>query len=266
MTPQPSNSSYLEFARALAAECSQVAANQFRSGTARRKSDGTLVTKTDEEIDRLISARLAARFPTHAVLSEEQSTLYDGVNEFTWIVDPLDGTTNFARGLPIWGVSIGLLQHGAPIVGVVDFPLIGECFWAIAGEGAWRSEDRITTSAELHPNDEHFLMKCTRTERIFVVSTPLKSRVMGSAAYHLCKIADGTALAGIEATPKVWDLAAAYLILVEAGGSIVTASGETIFPLPAEKRDYRVRAYTTFAAGNASLLAHLQKSTTRRTA
>jgi len=256
--------SYLEFARTLAVECGQLAAQQFRSGTARRKSDGSLVTKTDEAIDRLISARIGAHFPTHAILSEEQSTLYDGAAEFTWVVDPLDGTTNFARGLPIWGVSIALLQQGAPIVGVVEFPLIGECFWAVAGEGAWRSDVRIATSAEQHATDEHFLMKCTRTARLFAIATPLKSRVMGSATYHLCKIADGTALAGIEATPKVWDLAAAYLILVEAGGLIVTSSSEAIFPLPEERCDYRSRSFITFAAANAALLAHLQQSITAR--
>jgi myo-inositol-1(or 4)-monophosphatase len=264
MTPQQSNWTHLEFARALAVECGQLAAHQFRAGSARRKSDGSLVTKTDEEIDRLISTRLAAQFPTCAVLSEEQSTLYNPSDEYTWVVDPLDGTTNFARGFPIWGVSIGLLRHGVPLVGVVEFPLLGERFWAVAGEGAWRSGERITTSAQAQPNDEHFFMKCTRTDRVFTVTTPLKCRVMGSAAYHLCKIADGSALAGIEATPKVWDLAAAYLILVEAGGLILTSAGTAIFPLPAEQRDYGSRAFTTFAAANHSIMAHLQQNTSLR--
>ena len=103
-------------------------------------------------------------------------------------------------------------------------------------------------------------MKCTRTDRLFQMRTPLKSRIMGSAAYHLCKVADGTALAGVETTPKVWDLAAAYLIVYEAGGVLVAADGEPIFPLAAERRDYKTRSVTTLCAANSDILQHLKSA------
>lgn len=248
---------YLDFAAELAAECGALAVETFGQHTAQRKSDGTLVTKTDEAIDRLISTRIGDAFPQHAILSEEQTTTYDPAIEFTWVVDPLDGTTNFTNGLPIWGVSIALLQHGQPIVGVLDFPLLGEQYQAMLGGGATRGIERLATSSLAAPDDEQFLMKCTRTDRLYRLATPLKSRIMGSAAYHICKVADGTALAGIEASPKVWDLAAAWLIVKEAGGAILTASGEAIFPLAAEGRDYRTHAYITFTAANAAIMQHL---------
>ena len=248
---------YLDFAAELASECGALAVETFGQHVAQRKSDGTLVTKTDQAIDHLISTRIGDAYPDHAILSEEQATVYDPAYAFTWVVDPLDGTTNFTNGLPIWGVSIALLHNGLPVVGVVDFPLLGEQYQAMQADGATRGLERLATSTLTAANDENFLMKCTRTDRQFQLATPLKSRIMGSAAYHICKVADGTALAGIEMSPKVWDLAAAWLILKEAGGEIIAADEEPIFPLPAERRDYREHPFITFSAANAAILQHL---------
>ena len=191
------------------------------------------------------------------MLSEEQSTFYDPAFPLTWVVDPVDGTTNYARGLPVWGVSIGLLHAGAPVVGVVNFPMTGECFTAAQGMGAYRSGVRITTSAAADAGNEQMIMKCTRTDRLYELTTPLKARIIGSAAYHICKVADGTGLACIEASPKVWDLAAAHLILTEAGGTACGAQGEAIFPLPPRQRDYLGYAMPIFAAANVALRQHL---------
>lgn len=257
MSQSNSYQSYLEFAAELAAECGGLAVETFGQHVAQRKSDGTLVTKTDEAIDHLISMRIADAWPTHAILSEERSTVYDPADEFTWVVDPLDGTTNFTNGMPIWGVSIALLHNGQPVVGVLDFPLLREQYRAMVGEGARRGIERLSTSPITVANDEQFIMKCTRTDRVYHLATPLKSRIMGSAAYHICKVADGTALAGIEMTPKVWDLAAAYLIQKEAGGEIIALSGQPIFPLQPERKDYLTHSIVTFVAANPAILQHL---------
>lgn len=256
--------SYLDFAAALAVECSQYAVSQFRLHPAQRKRDGTLVTATDLAIDRLVLQRLNAAFPEHRVLSEEQTTCYDASAAFTWVVDPIDGTTNFARGLPVWGVSIALLHHGQPVVGVVDFPLLQEQFTAVAGAGAWRSGAPIQTYDGHTAGDEQLIMKCTRTDRLLQVSSPLKARICGSAAYHLCKVADGTALAGIEATPKLWDFAAAWLIIVEAGGVITTWQQEAVFPLPPVSQEYGAAPTPVLVAANPSIMQHLLASITVR--
>jgi myo-inositol-1(or 4)-monophosphatase len=255
---------YLDFATILAAECSQYAITHFRRHPAERKADGSLVTAADRAVDRLIWERIRRAFPSHAILSEEQTTRYDADAEFTWIIDPIDGTTNFARGLPVWGVSIALLQHGQPVVGVVDFPLLQEQFTAIAGAGAWRGGAPIHTYTGDTISDEQLLMKCTRTDRLLQIDAKLKVRICGSAAYHLCKVADGTALAGIEATPKVWDFAAAWLITAEAGGVIVDWQQRPIFPLPAISQEYGSTSTPLFVAANPAIMQQLLASVTVR--
>jgi myo-inositol-1(or 4)-monophosphatase len=217
------------------------------------------VTRTDEQIDALVTERIGAAFPTHAVLSEERTTAYDAGAEYTWVIDPVDGTTNYARGLPVWGVSVALLHNGVPIVGVVDFPLLGERFAATLGRGATCNGEAIATATAEQVDDQNFLMKCTRTDNLFEIRSPLKSRIMGSAAYHVCKVADGSALAGIEATPKVWDLAAAYLIVAEAGGLLTRSNGEAIFPLPAHSMEYAKIISPIFVAANTAMLNYLHQ-------
>jgi len=234
----------------LALEAGQLAADAFRHSHARRKGDGTLVTLADERNDRLITQGIKAAYPAHAVLSEEQDTVYDPANEFTWVIDPIDGTTNFARGLLIWGVSIALLHRGQPVVGVVHFPLLQETYGAVIGLMATRNGEKIQSAPDKEAGDQQLIMQCTRTARRYHVETPLKARILGSAAYHMTKVADGTALAGMEATPKIWDLAAVALILSEAGALLTTLDGGPIFPTPAKRHDYLTHAYPCLAAAN----------------
>ena len=248
---------YLTFAVALATEAAAIGVAQYGTSQARRKYDGTLVTQTDEQIDRLVSARIRAANADAFILSEEQATWYDPAAPVVWVVDPVDGTTNFARGVPVWGVSIGVLMGGAPVAGVVNFPLLGEIFTATLGGGAFRNGEPIRVS-DVPLDDEQLIMECTRTRKRWRFDLPLKSRVLGSAAYNVCKVADGTALACSEATPKIWDLAAAGLVLSEAGGAMGGHHGEVLLPLPAERLDYRDRAMPLLVARDEELLAALR--------
>jgi myo-inositol-1(or 4)-monophosphatase len=190
------------------------------------------------------------------LLSEERNTHYSPSDKYTWVIDPLDGTTNYARGLPLFGVSIALLVAGQPVLGVLDFPLLHESYHSLQTQGAYCNGERIHTDPLARPDDQHFFMQCTRTARRFTIKSPLKSRILGSAAYHVVCVANGSALAAIEATPKVWDLAAAYLILVEAGGTARALATEApLFPLPITACDYRGVAMPMLAAANASSFA-----------
>jgi myo-inositol-1(or 4)-monophosphatase len=256
--PDPASQGDLEAARdfaiAISDEAAQVAVAQFGGVVARRKHDGSLVTRADEQIDRLLADRIRARYPDDAILSEEQATIYDPLLRRTWVIDPIDGTTNFARGLLVWGVSIALLVDGVPVAGVVRFPMMNELFVATLGGGATRNGETIHSADNEFLDDSHLFMECTRTRRRYVVNLPLKSRMMGSAAYHLCKVADGSVLGGSEATPMVWDIAAAGLILSEAGGHMRSADGRAIFPLAAQRMDYRSQAWPILYAANEGLL------------
>lgn len=247
----------LIFAERLAAEAAALALSQFGHATARRKYDGTLVTATDEAVDLLIAKRITAAYPGDAVLSEERVTHYDPAVGRTWVIDPLDGTTNFARGFPTWGVSIALLEDGAPVVGVVHFPALEEVFAATAGGGATRNGEKIHTLPESTViGDEQVFMECTRVRRLFTVNLPFKNRILGSAAYHLCKVAQGCALGGIEGTPKVWDIGAAALILLEAGGVMqpLETGAPPIFPLEAVAGEYGARSMPFVHGANAAVI------------
>ena len=262
--PERQLSELQHFAETLAAEAGELAANGYGSANARRKFDGSLVTELDEASDRLLSKRIAAAFPNHAVLSEEQITRYDPANEFTWVLDPIDGTTNFARGLPLWGVSVGLLRYGLPIVSSVVFPLLHEFFAASAGQGATRNGVAIHASTRQSPQSEYLLGTCTRTEQSYDIKTSLKVRNLGSAAYHIVKVADGSLLGDIEATPKIWDLAGAGLILQEAGGMLRQIDGHLVFPIEAVPQDYKSVSFPVIAASNELLWTHIHESLTER--
>jgi myo-inositol-1(or 4)-monophosphatase len=239
---------------AVAEAAGQILTDHFGRVTAHRKDDGTLVTAADHAADQYITAAITATYPNHAILSEERDTHYSPAARYTWVIDPLDGTTNFAHGLPLFGVSIALLQDGLPIVGVLCFPLIHETYHARAGGGAFCNGARLTTDPTALPDSQNFLMQCTRTPRRYTIQSPLKPRILGSAAYHLAAVATGTALAAVEATPKVWDLAAACLIVQEAGGVIRGLSQPRLFPLAPIARDYQIIPMPLVAAANEACL------------
>lgn len=250
-----SSNPILTLAVDLAEQAAGLAMDYFRHVDDRRKGDGTLVTAADEAADRLIVAAIRDAHPDHGILSEEGFTGYDPGPEFTWVIDPIDGTTNFARGLPLWGVSIGVLRRGAPWAAALVFPGLGERYTALAGQGSFRNGERLAVDPDAVIHDQQLMAQCTRTAQCFEIDTPMKVRMLGSAAYHLLCVAGGVTLAAIEAMPKVWDLAAAHLVLTEAGGMarhlhnpyppFETAA---IFPLPPSPMDYAEHYYPVLAA------------------
>jgi myo-inositol-1(or 4)-monophosphatase len=246
-------SAYLQTAAEFAQIAGETAAGYFRHIDARRKADGSLVTVADETVDRLLCDALQQRYPDHAVLSEEQSTIYDPDDDFTWVVDPIDGTTNFARGMIFWGISIGLLYRGEPVVGVIHMPLLHETYTGALGQGAALNGAPIYSARETKPTDQHLMTLCTRTSRERTIETPLKSRMLGSAAYHLMQVAQGAALADVEATPKIWDIAAGAVILSEAGALLTLQDGSEGFPLPAVRQNYAQHQFPILAAANSPI-------------
>lgn len=254
--------SFLPFAQGLATEAGGLITGYFRRTVARRKSDGTLVTEADERANDWIVGAIQSTWPGHAILSEEGSTTYDPAVEYTWVIDPLDGTTNFARGFPIWGVSIALLRAGAPVVAVVDFPLLGESYWATAGHGAFCNGEELATNQTASIDNQQIFTQCTRTRRRLNIRSPLKARMLGSAAYHLLAMARGSSLAAVESTPKVWDLAGAVLVAQEAGGVVEGLDGSSVFPLPSEALDYAAISRPVLAAANRNVLEEFRASIT----
>ncbi|WP_309740980.1 MULTISPECIES: inositol monophosphatase family protein [unclassified Chamaesiphon] len=200
------------------------------------KADGSLVTQCDEWADLEIRSSLGAAFPTHAILSEENVHGFTDA-QWTWIIDPLDGTTNFTRGIPLWGISIGLLYNGEPVFGYVYFPPVNQTFYGYwAGNtgldlpvGAYLNGSPIDVSQD-SPSSNHFFSLCARSLQIWQPGFPCKIRMLGVATYNFLAVAAGASLGGVEATPKIWDLAAVWAIVHAAGGTWISLRDEPTFP------------------------------------
>jgi len=211
------------------------------------KADHTVVTEADLAADELLRDAFAETFPNDGVLSEEAGTTFPSGKSAVWVIDPLDGTTNFSLGLQHWGVSIARLVDGIPTLGVLYFPLLDELFAASRGNGAFLNGRRLEVSPPTPDQPTSFFSCCSRTVRHYDVSLRYKTRILGSAAYGLATVARGSAILAFEATPKIWDFAASWLIVEEAGGVIAPLTGKSPFPL-VPGTDYEKRSFPMLAA------------------
>jgi myo-inositol-1(or 4)-monophosphatase len=225
---------------------------------ATEKSDHSLVTQADLAADRLISDTIRSQYPEDLILSEESNTRSGNLERPTWIIDPLDGTTNFSLGLPIWGVSIARIVDSLPQTGVAYFPMVNELYTAEAGQGAALNEIRLNAGPRLHEH-KSFFSCCTRTIRHYKVDLPYKTRILGSAAYGICSVARQAAIMGMEMTPKIWDLAAVWLIIQEAGCEISVLEGDSPFPLESDF-EYQQKSFPTIAARDEKSLSRLRQA------
>jgi myo-inositol-1(or 4)-monophosphatase len=193
-----------------------------------------LVTEVDLAAQEVIVNLIAARFPSHAILAEENLGSLDDLGEYTWVVDPLDGTTNYAFGLPIFAVSVGLAHRGEPILGAVYDPTRDHLFHAQVGQGAFLN------GAPLHVAGRQELMgaltamdwarePAIRDALLRIVSHVAPQvgtlRALGSAALGPCYVAAGWLDAYFHVRLSPWDTAAAAVIVREAGGQATDLSG-----------------------------------------
>ncbi|MBE9042842.1 inositol monophosphatase family protein [Pleurocapsales cyanobacterium LEGE 10410] len=210
---------------------------------ASEKEDGSLVTQADKWADEQIRTAIADTFPDHGVVTEETVQIFPK-NDWCWIVDPIDGTTNFTRGVPIWAISLGLLYQGTPVFGFVYVPPLKQAFhgyWygesGLSGyTGAYLNDRPIHTSQDF-PGGSQLFNLCARSKAIFKQPFPCKVRMLGVASYNLLLVAAGVAIGGVEATPKIWDIAAVWVIIKAAGGEFVFIDDKPRFPLEIG-RDY----------------------------
>ncbi|MGC4057055.1 MAG: inositol monophosphatase family protein [Chitinophagaceae bacterium] len=199
-----------------------------------------LVTEVDNHSEKVIIDIIKERFPGHSIISEEVGEMIQD-SEYQWIIDPIDGTVNFAHGIPICCVSIGLRHQGKMLMGVVYNPLMNEFFFAERGKGAFLNGQPIRVSAK-----QDFKTACLVTgfpykwpetkehpikvfERMILQGLPV--RRLGSAAIDLCWVACGRFDGFWEYNLNSWDVAAGYLIVREAGGRISNFDGSetTVF-------------------------------------
>lgn len=226
------------------------------------KSDHSVVTQADLEADRVITAAIRQKYPDDFLLSEEmlpgESSLKLSEGQAAWIIDPLDGTTNFSLGLHHWGVLLARLINGWPEQAVMYFPVISELYYAQLGQGAYLNHKPLHIQKPEANLPRTFFATCSRAYRRYQVNVPYKTRILGSAAYTLCTVARNSAILGFEATASIWDLAAPWLVVNEAGGVIETLDGSEPFPL-IPKLVYTSRTFPILAAENREVAQRAHK-------
>jgi myo-inositol-1(or 4)-monophosphatase len=197
-----------------------------------------LVTEFDKRSEEVILSAIQREFPDHAVLAEE-SGHNNAISEYQWVIDPLDGTTNFAHGIPLFSVSIALLKNSSPVVGVVYDPLRDEMFSAELGHGATLNKHAIHVStrtdleqAVISTGFPYDLRTNPRNNLAQFVEFQLRTqavRHLGSAALDCSWTAMGRLDGYWEFGIKPWDIGAGALIVQEAGGKVTFADGDENF-------------------------------------
>ncbi len=216
-----------------------ILSRQDRTRRIEHKGDIDLVTEADLGSEKRIIETIRASFPSHAILSEECG-LSGGPSEYQWIIDPLDGTTNFAHGMTACCVSIALVLDGQPLVGIVWNPFTAELFSAARGGGAFLNGRRLSVSAIDQVHDS--LLVTGFPYNVKEILAPVMQRLtrcltasqgvrrLGSAALDLCYVAAGRFEAFWEEQLHPWDTAAGHLIVMEAGGRVTDFDNRLFTP------------------------------------
>ena len=230
----------------------------FGNATAEEKADGSLVTQSDKWADEELRRRLQRELPDYGVLSEEGTHIFPE-QPFCWVIDPIDGTTNFTRGVPLWGISLGLLYKGTPVFGHVYIPSLDQRFHGFfmgntgleGPNGAFLDGNPIHTSTDPAGGSQLFSL-CARSIKVLNKPFPCKIRMLGVATYNLLTVAVGISLGAVEATPKIWDIAAVWAITQAAGAIWTPLEDADIFPLTVGQ-DYGSRPFPTLLSARIDL-------------
>ncbi len=224
---------YLEFAKEIALKANEIMLNYYNvENKSTYKYDNTIVTKADTEINDYLIKRVKETFPSHSVDGEEKDF---GKSSYVWVCDPVDGTAMYARRIPTAVFSLALVVDGEPIVGVILDPFNGDLYCARKGNGAFKNDDRIYVN-NINLDDKrslcHFDMFPTFKYNIYDVVEELGKRTylvsIGSIARACMCVASGQFNLAIfpGTTQKHCDVAAAKIIVEEAGGKITDLFGE----------------------------------------
>ncbi|KZX20665.1 inositol monophosphatase family protein [Rathayibacter tanaceti] len=243
MTPSSDDTSLdddLRLALRLADAADAISSERFRALdlVVDTKADSTPVTDADRAVEEAIRSLLGAERPDDAILGEEFGT--SGAASRQWIVDPIDGTAHFLRGMPIWATLIALAVDGVPVVGVVSAPALGKRWWAAAGSGAWTVEtesraaprrlrvsgiDTLARAAFSYNSIQQWAGAGRLDQLLALADAVWRDRAYGDAWPYML-VAEGLLDGAGEFDVKAYDLAALVPIVEEAGGRFTSADGE----------------------------------------
>lgn len=226
---------FLKVAERAAVDAGRLLVEAFGRVDSREKAPGDLVTEADLASQHQIAETLSRAFPDHTLLAEEEGVVPDPDCPWRWIVDPLDGTANFAHGMPLWCVSIGLEHAGNLVVGVVHAPLLGTTYAAASGLGMTINGQagRVSPIATLRQSliaaalPVDFASNADRELAIFgrFSSGTHSARRTGTTAWNLALVASGACEVAYGTAVHPWDIAAGFVLVREAGGTITGLNG-----------------------------------------
>lgn len=230
-----SETEFLQAAEDAAIKAAEVLGEWSEKFTVSEKNPSDLVTEADVAAQDAIHALISGRFPDHNFLGEEGLSETDGDSPYRWVIDPLDGTSNYVHGFPYYSVSIALECEGRLIIGVIYDPNRDEMFSAVAGRGATLNgqpiaptkvnalgEAMIVVSLRVNAGPEDVTV--ARFLRVMAAAQTVQR--LGSAALNLCYVAAGRMDGYFATSLKPWDVAAGALIVAEAGGQITKLHGD----------------------------------------
>jgi histidinol-phosphatase len=226
-------SSDLQLALGLADAADVITMRHYRSTSlqVRTKVDMTPVSEADEEVERMVRERLAAERPGDGIVGEEFGT--SGATARRWIIDPIDGTKNYVRGIPVFATLIGLEENGRVVAGVVSAPALARRWWAARGEGAFCNGEaihvsRIAAIAESHltyDSINDFDQYGGAVRFLSLMRHCIRSRGFGDFWAHML-VAEGAVEIALEPKVAIWDMAPIQVIVEEAGGRFTDMRGE----------------------------------------
>jgi fructose-1,6-bisphosphatase/inositol monophosphatase family enzyme len=216
----------LEVVKGFAIEAATLARSRAGRVTPEEKANLSFVTDLDLDMEKLLRSRLAEAFPDDVLTGEEYAPS-GGTGPRRWSIDPIDGTGNLVHGLPLWAVSIGLIDDGEPVLGVIAIPPLGELYWAIKGGGAWRDGQPIKTSdAEGFHSQDNLCIGTNALRTLDPRTLPGRLRDLGSACCEQAFVASGRLVACTFLGEATHDVAAGAVIVSEAGARFATIDGE----------------------------------------
>ncbi|MCF0216799.1 MAG: inositol monophosphatase [Fibrobacteraceae bacterium] len=239
---------FLTVAEELARKAGEICLDlQNNLGDIKYKSAKDVVTIADVTSEKLIVDGLRAAFPTHSIRTEEAGVIEGADPRYRWIIDPVDGTVNFSRGIPLWGISIALHFEGKPLVAVVNLPKLGEMFTAAVGQGTKLNGKPVHVSRESDPT--HAIVSNgdfnvgdvskinAQNSRNFAAEAETFQRVkcLGSAVIEGCFTACGRLDCFVMTMSYPWDIAAIALLVEEAGGRSTHIDGSQMQFVDAEQ-------------------------------
>jgi myo-inositol-1(or 4)-monophosphatase len=259
---------YQSFIHSVLEEASKIAIEKFGhvSGTIKGEDSNQVLTQADLAIGSFIIEKIKKEFPSHNIIDEEAGTI-DNRSEFTWVIDPIDGTSNFAVGVPHFGIMIGLLKNFTPLVGGVSFPFFKEICYAEKGMGAFCNREKLIVSTEkkLINTLVAFGMDAyqsdptiTRNETKFLGELLLHIRNYrtSNSVFDVLMLVKGSYGGVLNRTSRIWDNVAPHILIEEAGGVYTDFLGKPMDytdPLRNVEQNY------TFCAASPILHKQLQK-------